>query len=424
MSSQPTLIVQHQEALDDLRSVLQVYDAADASSPRSQSFRAQVDGMIGERFAITKRTSKQRSRTSRAPNTIVENRPSQIVQAKEDRARERAQEIVQQASQEPQMEAKDYLSFLLQTASTHEEREHVAFVRLLAGYSSAGDWQTVIESIVNTEEPNTYLRWMEGIRSVDNDRIRLMALHKVNARQSLFEMKTRLIVLIQNLVSLSTEAACQALYQHIALVLGSLEFACDWAQYTKQDQGKKKKTQFYWALFAKEQELDPEGTLSVQDLENIATRTHPKEYQTWYNRNSQLVTGRNRLLELYDSYGVGVLMDPFWNPLNITNNARSKSFAALIAALATIVEPLNLSAKQESCLEVTSIVINTLDPRLGTRFLQFHDRHHTLLCSDSCDVSVFEPEVVDDDEVANIRRIPTPDIPGRGAEEDLASAMN
>ncbi|ESK82942.1 hypothetical protein Moror_11834, partial [Moniliophthora roreri MCA 2997] len=105
---------------------------------------------------------------------------------------------------------------------------------------------------------------------------------------------------------------------HIYSCLGNIEFVLDWKQMGHKQGGRAKQGLFYHYVF----------------LTHISVK-HWDMSDEWYNQNSNIVTGCYHLLTIYQNFGVGILLDLFWDINHIYNNATSPLFSATLKELAS-----------------------------------------------------------------------------------------
>ncbi|KAJ7125727.1 hypothetical protein C8R43DRAFT_958413 [Mycena crocata] len=101
-------------------------------------------------------------------------------------------------------------------------------------------------------------------------------------------------------------------------------------------------------------------------------------YQTWNNKFLKTITGRNRLKDAYDVFGLLVFVDTFWLPASLNPNYSSADFATVFKDICQKIprdptdnKPLNQSRYKSSVVAIKGI-LRSFDDGLASRILNFH----------------------------------------------------
>ncbi|PCH33649.1 hypothetical protein WOLCODRAFT_160234 [Wolfiporia cocos MD-104 SS10] len=111
--------------------------------------------------------------------------------------------------------------------------------------------------------------------------------------------------------------------------IDTIKFAADWKRRGEDTGGKKRIGQFFRRAF----QTDPAHAslfngLDAQEREEKMSELS-SSFRKWRKDGEHTVTARNRLLRMYATFGVAVLLDPTWDVRNIVKR-RSKQFGTLL----------------------------------------------------------------------------------------------
>ncbi|KAH7921409.1 hypothetical protein BV22DRAFT_1132316 [Leucogyrophana mollusca] len=200
---------------------------------------------------------------------------------------------------------------------THAHAEDIAFQRLLQGYRDVPmmEWRKVL---VRYKDPR-------ALESVLSDCI---------ACDDLEHLDTRLVERSQMLSRREDRQINDHFIDTLVRQIGAIKFGVDWNSRGDEAGGKAWKGQYYVNAFKKHPDfkaLDPNDGPAYQKALKAFRRKHEKA-----------VTSRNRLLEVYHTFGSGALIDPLWNVTDIYTR-RSPQFFRVFESLRDFVATASLT---------------------------------------------------------------------------------
>ncbi|KAI0071213.1 hypothetical protein K474DRAFT_1669222 [Panus rudis PR-1116 ss-1] len=111
----------------------------------------------------------------------------------------------------------------------------------------------------------------------------------------------------------------------------AIKFASDWSA-TVGSGSRNWKNTFYKTTFLRTANVSID--LGDAEIANLLSGDLKTEYSTWRRQQERKVTARNRLLHLYNTFGAGVLVDPFWNVDNLAGR-HTADFRQVVDLIAT-----------------------------------------------------------------------------------------
>ncbi|KAJ7430544.1 hypothetical protein B0H11DRAFT_2135205 [Mycena galericulata] len=195
---------------------------------------------------------------------------------------------------------------------THEERQDRAITRLLRGYSdSRNEWQSALGALtLDASLPDQI--------TADNDYIadldlvpRLCARHQALAGNASVTHNF-LRILVDQLVA--------------------LEFGIEWLSLSGPGSKKLKRLFYDTAYQALPQHAQFFAGLNAEEKTAQLLGEHQASYKSWRTSLEPQITARNRLVEAYRVFGVGIFFDPFWSVHSLeTSRDLAPIFNAVIA---------------------------------------------------------------------------------------------
>ncbi|EED82172.1 predicted protein [Postia placenta Mad-698-R] len=120
--------------------------------------------------------------------------------------------------------------------------------------------------------------------------------------------------------------------------LEAIHFAKDWNSQSGPG-SKLAKTRFNKSVFSQlPHVVDQLGDLTPEEQDRLISGQLQGEYKEWLRRSETIITARNRLLEMYNLFGAGVLLDPVWNVDHLAAH-RTPAFPKVFRLLAEHVAP-------------------------------------------------------------------------------------
>ncbi|KAH7913657.1 hypothetical protein BJ138DRAFT_1177941 [Hygrophoropsis aurantiaca] len=201
---------------------------------------------------------------------------------------------------------------------THACAEDLAFQKVLRGYQNVSlpDWCDVLASYTDPRKtfPNVVIDCGEcgDLENID-DRL-------VQRSQILFQGED----------SKTKEDFLTLLVRQVEAV----KFAIDWNLRGDEVGGKRWKGKYFTKIF--------EEHPSSKDLHPDDQDVYRAAFKKFKTKHERVVTARNRLLLLYDTFGVGILLDPLWDVGHIYTH-RSRLFLQVFESLRHHISTATLS---------------------------------------------------------------------------------
>lgn len=199
-------------------------------------------------------------------------------------------------------------------AASHAVVEDAALGRLCSGYERASNatWEELLRQKV-TPMPESYTAMHNASDSTDRIAKRM----------------DRLILRHEYIAQLFSSLRAQEWSFSVLLQVETLKFAIDWSRKTGKG-SKNEKTRFYKHLFLQQHDIAPLAKdKTARELDDLIETRFSESFTTWRRQHERVVTARNRLLQMYNVFGAGVLIDPVWN----ADRCRSQDFPAVLGEL-------------------------------------------------------------------------------------------
>ncbi|KAJ7468539.1 hypothetical protein FB451DRAFT_1400915 [Mycena latifolia] len=306
----------------------------EGSSPATRQFRSKVVEQVSslhQRISSTASSTasgtssgKRKAQTdSQQKEKGVEGKLEKLLSDKHTKSVQAAQKQFEKllaVTSLPPLTCADFIQNLRAIpVGNHHVQEDAAFARLLRGYDA-----------------NTQSEWMYEFcdalcPSVESAPL----LHKIRLTRenSVLPVDQRLTALQRAIEFDERASAALRFSQFVLEQISCAEFAFAWKSLAGAD-SKLQKAAFYTAAYQDQ----PEHQSTFKDLtqekrDELMQTLHAVSYEKWRKKTETHVTARNRWVDLFDTFGVALLMDPFWRVNALIPGKTSCEFGILFKLL-------------------------------------------------------------------------------------------
>ncbi|THU97237.1 hypothetical protein K435DRAFT_857755 [Dendrothele bispora CBS 962.96] len=282
--------------------------------------------------------------------------------------RERVCDLIAEMEERGRVGPKELFKYLSNDDGTRREKEDRALGMLLRRFrlEDRKTWQAVLRKYSDSDSDYTWPTLSQEVREsirVDDIDNRIVRVHGALSKDEDGDIVNEMV-------------------QHIIATSGLIKFACDYDAVTRGKGGRRRKQLITKTMF----QLDPryrdffEG-LSVQEEGQRMTELE-EEFKRFRKELEQVTRGRNKLLEVYESYGMGVFLDPFWRIDNVLRTRRTAHFSRILAELPKHIPRhqydaslSGLTEDQENAFHIIVWVLAERAPNFVSAFVRLVNRH-------------------------------------------------
>ncbi|KAK7456475.1 hypothetical protein VKT23_010725 [Stygiomarasmius scandens] len=210
---------------------------------------------------------------------------------------------------------KELFKYLDQGQGTRKQKEDKALGMLLRRFrlEDRMTWQTALQKKDGLGDSSSF---SQELRSS-------MRLNSTDKR----------IVQVHNALSKAGEDALCKMVEHIMSTCALVTFAIDYNAFTTGKGGRKRKMLIAESMFQSDIRYRHwfEGMSDLQSADKMTELL--EEFREFRKELESITQARNRLLKVYDTLGMGIFLDPFWNIGNLARTRRTPEFARILAEL-------------------------------------------------------------------------------------------
>ncbi|KAJ7159809.1 hypothetical protein C8R43DRAFT_1124180 [Mycena crocata] len=163
-------------------------------------------------------------------------------------------------------------------------------------------------------EDGSIKSWRTSLGKVDLRSISMQDFLQGELRyEDVADLPQRLLLRHKNLVNQETMSDISTYLRNLLQCINAIEFSLEVKKLGDGKGGTGRKTALYNEMYK------AEGS--------------PGTYAGWKKENEAKVTARNRLCMVYHTFGLNLLLDPFWSPRNLEPNHRDNDFAETLLKL-------------------------------------------------------------------------------------------
>ncbi|KAL6306784.1 hypothetical protein BKA93DRAFT_139265 [Sparassis latifolia] len=198
--------------------------------------------------------------------------------------------------------------------SNHASTEDAALRRLLRGYAYVCDekWDSLLLAHSFTMPPG----YASTIAASD-------------AHDNVGDVHLRLELRHTAIAQKTNETHANSCIYHILSQIETIKFARDWQARSFQAGGKAWVSKFYASVFQDDPKYKPGFDGLTWEARETRLEALDAEFKKWKRDNEHIVTARNRLLKLYNTFGAAVLVDPTWSVDDLSKR-RSRDFPSVM----------------------------------------------------------------------------------------------
>ncbi|KAK7435686.1 hypothetical protein VKT23_019519 [Stygiomarasmius scandens] len=279
--------------------------------------------------------------------------------------RERIEFLIADMDEGGRIELDELFSYLRRSDRTRKEKEDRALVMLLRRYrlEDRGSWQAAFrrKGEIGNESPSFSQQLRDSIQTEEVD---------------------KRIVRVHNALTKGEGVTLNEIVEHIMSTCALIMFASDYNSFTSGKGGRKRKKILVEKIFQSDSWYRDlfDGLSNTEEVQKM-TELH-EEFAQFQKEFDSITQAQNRLLQVYESFGMGVFLDPFWNIENLSRARRTPMFARILSELPEYIPRdrydwslSGLTEDQENAFHIVVWILAEKDPSFVSVFVKLMNHH-------------------------------------------------